>query len=118
MNSFSLILAIISIVFTAVGQLLLKTGANSPDMHCRIPQSLKPYLNQYTIPGYGIMFIVTILSVYVLVDMPLKIFFPLFISGNLIAIAALSHFILHESFTNLKVMGICLIISGILIFSL
>jgi multidrug transporter EmrE-like cation transporter len=117
MNSFLVILAIISILFTAVGQLLLKIGANSPNVNRRIPQSLKPYLNQYTIPGYGLLFIVTILSIYILEDMPLKVFFPLFISGNLIAIAVLSHFILHESFTNRKIMGICLIISGILIFS-
>lgn len=118
MNSNSFILATISIVLTAVGQLLLKIGANYHDLSIRIPQLLKPYLNQYTIPGYGMLFLVTILSIYILEDMPLKVFFPLFISSNLIAIAVLSYFILHESFTYRKVIGICLIMSGILIFSL
>jgi multidrug transporter EmrE-like cation transporter len=118
MNSFSVILAIISILFTAVSQMLLKIGANSPDVNRWIPPSLIPYLNRYTIPGYGMLFMVTILSIYILQEIQLNVFFPFFISGNLIAIAVLSHFILHESFTNSKVMGICLIISGILIFSL
>ena len=118
MNGFSIILAIISILFTAIGQLLLKIGANYPDVHRWVPQSLKPYLNKYTIPGYGMLFMVTILSVYILQGIQLNVFFPYFISGNLIAIAVISHFILHESFTNRKIMGICLIISGILIFSL
>lgn len=118
MNSFSIVLVIISILFTAVGQLLLKIGANYQNVNRRIPQSLKPYLNRYTIPGYGLLFIVTILSIYILEDMPLKVFFPLFISANLIAIAVLSHLFLHESFSNRKIIGICLIISGILIFSL
>jgi small multidrug resistance pump len=118
MNSFSIILAIISIVFTSAGQLLLKVGANTPDVQRWIPESFRPYFNRYTIPGYGILFIVTILSIYILKDMPLKIFFPFFISGNLIMIAVLSHLFLHESFTNRKIMGMCLIISGILVFTL
>lgn len=118
MNGFSVNLAIFIILLIAVGQLLLKIGANTPDVQRWIPQSLKPYLNRYTIPGYSILFIVTILSIYILEDMPLKIFFPFFISGNLIVIAILSHLFLHESFTKPKIMGICLIISGILIFSL
>jgi small multidrug resistance pump len=118
MNSFSVILAIFSILLTAVGQLLLKIGANLTDVKVWIPQPLKPYLNRYTLTGFGILFVVTILSIYILGSMPLKFFFPFFISGNLIAIEILSLIVLHESFTYRKIIGICIIISGILIFSL
>jgi len=118
MNNFSVVLAILSIVFTAVGQMLLKIGANTQNTPMWIPVSLKPYLNRFTLPGYGILFMVTILSIYILEDMPLKVFFPFFISGNLIMIAVISHFLLHESFNKPKLIGIGLIIAGILIFIL
>jgi multidrug transporter EmrE-like cation transporter len=118
MNGFSFLLAIISILFTSVGQLLLKIGANLKDANNWIPQSLKPYINRYTISGYGILFAVTILSIYILEYIPLKFFFPLFISGNLIVITVLAQLFLQESFTKSDIMGICLIIAGVLIFSL
>jgi len=118
MNGFSVILVIISILLTAVGQLLLKKGANYKVVHRSISHSLRPYLNMYTIIGYGMLFMVTILSIYILGDIPLKVFFPLFISGNLITITILSHFFLHESITTLKIIGISFVISGIFIFSL
>jgi multidrug transporter EmrE-like cation transporter len=118
MNFFPVLLAIISIVLTAFGQLLLKIGANSSNGNRQMPQQLKPYLNQYSIPGYGLLFIVTVLSIYILEDLPLKVFFPLFISGNVITIAGLSYFLLHESITYRSMIGICLILSGILIFFL
>jgi multidrug transporter EmrE-like cation transporter len=117
MNDLLVILAIISIVFTAVSQLLLKTGANITE-HGWIPDSLKPYLNRYTLAGYSILFIVTILSIVMLEEMPLRVFFPFFISGNLIAIAVFSHIFLHESFTYRKIAGICLIIAGICLLTL
>jgi multidrug transporter EmrE-like cation transporter len=118
MNNIFVILSIISILLTAIGQLLLKVGANSRHGARWIPQSLKPYLNRYTIAGYGLLFIVTILSIYILEGMPLKFFFPLFISGNLVMITIFSKIFLHESFTSYKIVGICMIISGILLFSL
>jgi multidrug transporter EmrE-like cation transporter len=118
MNDLLVILAIISIVFTAVSQLLLKTGANITNQHGWIPESLKLYLNRYTLAGYSILFIVTILSIVMLEEMPLRVFFPFFISGNLIAIAVFSHIFLHESFTYSKIAGICLIIAGICLLTL
>ncbi len=118
MNFFIVILVIISILLSAFGQILLKKGAQYPIVHGRIPQQLIPYLNQYSILGYGLLFLVTILSVYILIEMPLKVFFPLFISGNLITIVVFSYLFLRESITHREIIGIWLIISGILIFFL
>jgi multidrug transporter EmrE-like cation transporter len=118
MNGFSIILAIFSILLTAIGQLLLKIGANLTDVNKWIPRSLNPYLNRFTIPGYSMLFIVTILSIYILKELPLKFFFPFFISGNLIAIVILSRLFLQEYFTKPKIIGIFLILSGIIIFTL
>jgi multidrug transporter EmrE-like cation transporter len=117
MRDLAVILAIFSILLTSIGQILLKIGAKPAKIHPWVPKPLKPYLNKYTMLGYSILFVVTILSIYVLKDIPLNVFFPLFISGNLIAIAIFSHLFLHESFNYRKIMGIFLIISGILIFS-
>jgi multidrug transporter EmrE-like cation transporter len=118
MNIVTLILAVCIIIFTAIGQILLKIGAIVPSTRAWIPSSLKPYLNRYTLSGYGFLFMVTILSIYVLKVMPLKVFVPLFLSVNVIAVTIFSRIFLHESLGNQKMMGICVIISGILIFSL
>ena len=118
MNFFFILLAILAITLSATGQLLLKSGANTQRVPPLIPPLLKPYLNIYTIPGYAILFSVTILSVYILEGMPLKFFFPFFISGNLIAITLLSRVFLHEPLTRIKILGTGIIIAGILLFSL
>ncbi len=118
MNSFFALLAILAVILSAVGQLFLKVGANTRRVPMWVHRALKPYLNIYTIPGYGFLFIVTILSIYILEGMPLKFFFPLFISGNLITITVLSRMVLHESLTNRKILGICIIIAGIFLFPL
>jgi multidrug transporter EmrE-like cation transporter len=118
MNSVSVILAVLSVLLSAIGQLFLKVGAGSRSGLGWIPPVLHPYLNRYTIPGYGFLFIVTFLSVYILQGMPLKFFFPLFISGNLIAITIFSRIFLHESFTPQKILGISIIVSGLVFFFL
>ena len=117
MNELLVILAISSIILTAIGQILLKRGANPIKAYPGIPSSLKPYLNTNTILGYSILLFVTILSIYILTDLPLKMFFPVFISGNIIAIEILSKVILHESLSSQKILGISLILTGVLIFS-
>jgi len=116
MSELSVILAIFAILLTAISQILLKIGAHPSGTYPWVPLSLKPYFNWHTILGYGILLIVTVLSIFILQDMPLKVFFPVFISGNLIAIEVLSKIFLHESFTSRKIIGICMILSGILIF--
>lgn len=118
MNTVTLILAVCIITFTATGQMLLKIGATIPHTLPWIPPSLKPYLNRYTLSGYGFLFMVTILSIYALQKMPLKVFVPLFLSLNVIAVTIFSRIFLHESLSHQKIMGICVIISGILVFSL
>jgi len=116
MNDYSVIIAIFLIILMAVSQLLLKTGAKFQEGFRWIPNSLKPYINRYTISAYCILFIVTILMIYILADIPLKLLFPFFISGNLVVITFLSYVVLHESLTKNQIMAIFLILSGILIF--
>jgi len=118
MNTVTLILAACIITFTAIGQMLLKIGANVPYTLPWIPSSLKPYLNRYTLSGYGFLFMVTILSIYVLEEMLLKVFVPLFLSVNVISVNIFSRIFLHESLSHQKMMGIGVIIVGILIFSI
>jgi multidrug transporter EmrE-like cation transporter len=116
MNSIPLILSVIAILLTSAGQLLLKLGADPGYWLSQVPALLRPYINTYSVSGYGLLFIVTILSIYILESMPLKFFFPLFISGNLVTITIFSRILLSESFTRYKVAGICMILAGIISF--
>lgn len=113
-----IILAGIAVMLSGIGQILLKYGALSEKKHNNFPAYLNPYLNRYTLSGYCILLVVTIISVYVLKEMPLKLFFPFFISFNMIVVVVLSYFILHESLTYRKITAICIIILGILVFSI
>jgi len=116
MNNFIIVLAGVAVMLSGIGQVLLKRGALSK-RSC-FAEYLKPYLNRYTLSGYCLLSIVTVISIYVLQEMPLKLFFPIFISGNLIVVVILSYFILHEIMTYRKIVGIGIIVLGILVFGL
>ena len=106
----SVILACFAIVISGVSQILLKFGALSKKKSNYVPEFLWPYLNRYTFSGYCLLFAVTIISVYVLKEMPLKLFFPLFISLNTVVVVILSYVILHEPLTQRKIVAIGIIV--------
>ncbi|MFA4824281.1 MAG: hypothetical protein WC593_03900 [Methanoregula sp.] len=112
----SIILAGVAVMLSGICQILLKYGAISEKKSYCFPEYLKPYLNRYTLSGYCLLLVVTIISVVVLQEMPLKLFFPLFISMNIIVVVILSYFILHEPLTCRKKIAIGIIVFGILIF--
>lgn len=114
----SIILAGVAVMISGVGQILLKYGALSEKKRYYFPEYLKPYLNQYTLSGYCLLSVVTVISIYVLQEMPLKLFFPFFISMNMVVVVVLSYLILHESLTYRKVLAIVIIVFGILIFTI
>jgi multidrug transporter EmrE-like cation transporter len=114
----SIILAGVAVMISGISQILLKYGALSEKKSHHFPDYLKPYLNRYTLSAYCLLLVVTVISVYVLKEMPLKLFFPFFISMNIVVVVVLSNFILHESLTYRKIIAIGIIVFGILIFSI
>jgi len=113
-----IILAFFAVMLSGIGQILLKYGAISEKKGHHFPEYLAPYLNRYTLSGYCLLLVVTILSIYVLKEMPLKMFFPFFISMNMIVVVILSYFILHEPLTYQKIFAIGIVVLGIIIFNI
>jgi hypothetical protein len=113
-----ILLASVVVIISGISQILLKYGAISEKKNYNFPDYLKPYLNCHTLSGYCLLLVVTVISVYVLQEMPLKLFFLFFISMNMIVVVVLSYVILHESLTYRKVLAIGIIVLGILIFTI
>jgi multidrug transporter EmrE-like cation transporter len=112
------ILAFFAVILSGISQILLKMGAGSMKRSHYFPDYLRPYFNKYSLTGYLLLLCVTVISVYILEEMPLKLFFPFFISLNMIAVVILSNFVLKEPLTSRKLIAVGIIIGGILIFNL
>jgi multidrug transporter EmrE-like cation transporter len=103
-----------SVFLTGVGQTLLKIGSRKVD---RNNQFISSYLNPYVIFAYGLFVIVTILSVFALKEISLKIFYS-FTSLNFFLVLVFSYFILKEPVNKGQILGIGLIVLGIIVFNL
>lgn len=106
------VLALTVVFFTATGQILLKIGSGQGKS-----KSLAPYLNLTTITAYALFFFVTLLSVIILEEIPLKLFYA-FTSLNILLVIILSHIFLRESITKNHIFAVIIIMSGLIIFNL
>ena len=107
------ILYLLSVIITVISQLLLKTGARmNQERHW-----LYSYFNLYTISGYFLLFLTTLMTLIVLKYMPLKmtIFFA---PMNYILLLFLTFIFLKEKVGRIQLFGIITIIAGIIIYSL
>jgi len=106
-----LIYLLLCIVFTSIGQVLLKIGSRSKY------GGIMTYLNTYTVCGYLSLFLVTIFSVLALKGFELKLLYVL-MSLNFVLIMGLSKIVLGEPVTGRKIIATVLICLGIVIFNL
>jgi small multidrug resistance pump len=102
----------LSILLTSIAQVLLKVGASKNNPRKSI------YLNRATISGYGILLLVTVLSVLALQGLELKVFYATAYALNFILVAILSWKFLGEQLSAKKIAGIMFIAFGIIIFNL
>ena len=109
----SSILLLLVTVFTGANQVLLKIGAN----HGSSQNIIAAYVNPYTFGAYALYLIVTILTVFALQDIQLKLFYAVS-SLKFVLILLLSKLILDESLNREKIVSVVLIVCGILIFNL
>ena len=112
--NYSLCLAFLAILLTGISQVLLKYGARGGTKNASF---LAPYLNVSTISAYGILLIITVISVLVLREIPLKIYYAI-ASLNLVVVVGLSWGVLKERVTKKMILGIVLIVLGIVVFNL
>ena len=109
----SLVFISLIILLTAISHILLKKGSGSASPG----DPTGRYLNRYTLTGYLIFGIVTILGVEVLRLLPLKLFCA-FSALTYIAVLALSGIILGEPVNRRQYLAVTLITLGIVIFNI
>jgi len=110
----ALITALLAVLLTGISQTFLKIGA---DMGVQNNRLLGSYLNLPTITAYGLLLLVTVLSVYALRDLPLKVFYSL-TSLNFIVVLVLSSVFLGEEVSRDKIIAMGIIFIGTAIFNL
>lgn len=114
MDSFlgSVVILSISVFISSVSQILLKKSA-SRDYTTRI----REYLNPYVIGAYTLFFLSTILTMLSLRHVPLSMQ-PILESTSYIYVSVMGYLFLKETFNRRKICGICIILTGILVYSL
>ena len=100
-----------AIVITAVSQVFLKSGASNKTSF------IKSFLDWKTIVGYCLLAMVTILNVYAMQRIELKIM-TAWIGTTYILVVLFSFCFLKEKIDLFKTAGCSLIVLGILIFTL
>jgi multidrug transporter EmrE-like cation transporter len=99
------------IAFTSTAQICLKAGARNKT---RVVDS---FLNRLTLVGYALFGATTVLSVYAMQTIDLKVV-STWTGMTFVLVTLLSKLILKESISRSKVIGCALIIAGIVIFHL
>jgi len=110
----ALFLALCAVMLTGVSQTLLKVGADSG---VRSGRFLDSYLNLPVMTAYGLFLLVTVLTVYALRDLPLKVFYSL-TALNFIVVLGLSAVFLNEEVSRNRIVAIGLIVLGVVVFNL
>ena len=113
MHKYYLVAAIAALI-TAFSQLALKLGALYGNKKNSV---LRSYLNPYTIIGYFLLFVVTLLSVYVFKYIDLKVSVVL-LPMTFVFVTLLSFGVLKERFSRNNYIGSAIILIGIVVFSL
>lgn len=114
MNSYvshSLIM-LLGVTIAGFSQLLLKKAANQS-----YSSFAKQYLNWRVIVGYGMMVASTLCTIFAQRVLPLSMG-PIWDASGQIIVLAIGVFILNEHISKQKWIGLCIMITGILIFLL
>jgi drug/metabolite transporter (DMT)-like permease len=110
----SLFLLFFAVFLTGISQVLMKIG--SAHQSKRKDSFLAPYLNMATLFAYGLLFCVTVISVIVLKEIPLKVVYSVTSLGILVVVG-LSSVILKEKITMKMIIASILISVGVIIFN-
>jgi multidrug transporter EmrE-like cation transporter len=114
----NIILLIITIFFTSLGQVLIKYGTlDSPNMIETLGDKLIYYFtNVYILFGLFVYIISAVLWIFVLSKLPLSIAYPM-VSLGYVVVFIFSIFLFNEAINIYKVMGLLFIIMGVIILS-
>lgn len=103
----------VAVVLASFAQLILKFGANK----MRGVSGIAYYLNWHTVLGYFLMFLATLVNLFVFSKLDLK-FALFFFPFNHIVIFLFSVLILKEEFNRKSLLGYAFVLLGMFVFSL
>lgn len=103
---------LLSSFLAAVSQVMLKLSARKKYKH-----PLAEYLNPLVISAYIILLLTMVMNIYAYSGMDYKLG-PILTTASYIFVVILSVSVLKEKISLKKALGVCMIIIGILVFSL
>lgn len=109
MHRYYIILAL-TVVMTSVSQVLMKKGAMESGF-------LRLYFNVYTLSGYFLLFCVTLLNLFVLRGVALKMM-VVFLPFNYILVLAAAMIVFGEKISYRQYIGSGIVIAGVIIYNL
>lgn len=107
-----IILFLISVFISSASQILLKKSAGKT-----YENIIKEYLNFPVILAYSLFFCSSLLTVLAYKYVPLSMG-PILEATGYLWVAVLGFFFLKEKINKKKIMGLCVIVLGIIIFNL
>lgn len=107
-----IVVFICSIFVSSVSQVLLKSSTEK-----KYDNALKEYLNFKVIFAYGLFFASTLMTILAYRGVPMSMG-PILEASGYIFVAVLSYIFLHEKISKRKLLGLCIILAGIVIFNL
>ncbi len=121
MTPFDFVAVLVSICLAVIGQLLLKIGmlrmdGLSFDLSNILQQYTRILLYPFVIAGITGFVLSMMVWLYVLSRLQLSIAYP-FVALNYVLILVASHFLLRETITPLKIVGVIVIMSGVYLVS-
>ncbi len=100
------ILALLIILSTTIGQILLKKGALA---------MVRPIVLRYILFGYLFFILAVFFSYFLLKSIPMK-YYTVVMSINYIAVLFGAYLFLGEKLNKKKIIGTCLVAVGIIVF--
>lgn len=100
------------VFISAIAQIILKKSAGK-----EYESKIREYLNPYVIIAYAIFFGATFCTIYAYKGVPLS-FGPILAASEYVFVAVLSKLFLKENINLKKFIGLSVIITGIIIYSL
>lgn len=105
-------LMVVSVLVSSISQIMLKFSTKK-----QYGSSIREYLNPLVITAYSLFLGCTFLTMYALKVVPLSMGAILEASGY-IFVTFLSYIFLHEKLNRQKLWGLCVILVGMLIYSI
>lgn len=108
-----ILIGILGSILASISQLILKNGAVKKKNNSK----LVFFINSYTIIGYGLFLIVTLINLYIFKYLDIK-YSLIFLPTTFILVQLLSLIFLKERLKKKYVFGFVIILLGIIIFNL